>query len=410
MKTQQLAIMDMIRSLKRAAQIKVSRNFTDFLSDRIVQASTQPTLLAFCERLGALLDSDLGYISNETVAAFTKIVGGSNAVAVLDFIREYPRIIAMIVSLKTDEEYLVAVKQIEITSAVDKGTAIKARPAQVQIEVRCESPLAHGSDNKAGNATLFRRCQILSTTDQTLTLPFYAGNALRGQIRDLLADHFCTTLGLTPNMAIPPVELWFFHALYAGGALEEKSKQGRAISAKLGNNGALKVQGIHELRNMIPHLSTLGYAIGNRIISGRVNVFDLHPRCAEWGTGKVSASTLMEWTYLTRRDDHEGHSDSEHHGMIANTECLRTGTVMDGGLDISDHATEIEASAIGKALELLAKKGLIGAENRRGMGRVNMTIKGAPTSEAYCKYLEENKGTILKYLVEIGALKEQVEF
>jgi hypothetical protein len=403
------ATMDMVRAEKRASQMKVSRNFTDFLADRIVQAGTEPTLLAFVERLSSLLDCDSGYIGGDVTAALMRAINSPDVAAVLEWVREYPRIVAMVVSLKDDADYTAALEQIEVAPVADKGTALPGRAPQVGITITCESPLAHGADSKAGNATIFRRCQVLSTTGQVLSLPFYAGNAVRGQMRDLLADDFLRALGLTPRRDEPPCKLWFFHALYAGGALEENSAQAKAIAKKLGNNGAVKAEGIHELRDMIPHLSALGYALGNRIISGRLNVCDCRPRCAEWGSGETPVASLMEWTYLTRREDHEGHADDHHSGMIANTECLRAGTMLEGGLDIHDHATDIERSAIGRGLELLSDRGWLGAENRRGLGQVAISLEGAPAGDTYSEYLAANKDKILDYLETIGAINAQGE-
>lgn len=401
--------MDMVRAEKRASQINVSRNFTDFLSDRIVQAGTEPTLLAFTERLSGLLDCDSGYIGGDVVARMMAVVSGGDAAAVLEWVRQYPRIVAMVASLKEDTDYTAALEQIEVAPVADRGTALPGRAPQVGLSITCESPLAHGADTKAGNATIFRRCQVLSTTGQVLALPFYAGNAIRGQMRDLLADDFLRALGLTPRRDKPPCKLWFFHALYAGGALEENSAQAKAIAKKLGNNGAVKAEGIHELRDMIPHLSALGYALGNRIISGRLNVCDCRPRCAEWGSGETPVASLMEWTYLTRREDHEGHADDSHSGMIANSECLRAGTVLDGGLDIHDHATDVERSAIGRGLELLAERGWLGAENRRGLGQVSIALESAPGSDVYTACLADNKDKILDYLETIGAINARSE-
>jgi len=403
------AVTDMVRAEKRASQIKVSRNFTDFLADRIVQAGTEPTLLAFIERLSKLLDCDSGYIGGDITAALMRAINNTDANAVLEWVRQYPRIVAMVVSLKDDADYSGALKQIDVEPVKEKGTALPAREPEAKIAITCESPLAHGADTKAGNAMIFRRCQVLSTTGQVLSLPFYAGNAIRGQMRDLLADDFLSALGLTPRRDKPPCKLWFFHALYAGGALEENSAQAKAIAKKLGTSGAIKADGIHELRDMTPHLSALGYALGNRIISGRLNVCDCRPRSVEWGSGETPVASLMEWTYLTRREDHEGHSDDHHSGMIANTECLRAGTVLDGGLDIHDHATEIERSAIGRGLELLSDRGWLGAENRRGLGQVSISLEHAPSGDTYSEYIAANKDEIIKYLETIGAINAQCE-
>lgn len=396
--------MDVVRAERRASQIKVSRNFTDFLSDRIVQAGTESTLLAFFERLSVLLQCDIGYIGADMTKRMMNIISSDDASSVLGWIRQYPRVVAMVVSLRDDSDYVAALEQIEIPSIENKGVALLRKDPQIGVVITCESPLAHGADTKAGNATIFRRCQVLSDMGHTLELPFYAGNALRGQMRDLLADHFLKTIGLDTHKGNPLCNLWFFHALYAGGALEEKSKNTANIRKKLGNAGRLNIDAMSEFRNNIPMLSVLGAAISNRIISGKINVCDARPRCVEWGTGVIPVVSIMDWMYLTRRDDNEGHGDDDHHGMIANTECLRSGVVLDAGVDMSSNIHEIDRSCVGKGLELLKGHGYLGAENRRGLGSVRIELRGNPDGYLYEEYLVENKETILDYLKEIGAL------
>jgi hypothetical protein len=110
----------------------------------------------------------------------------------------------------------------------------------------------------------------------------------------------------------------------------------------------------------------------------------------------------MEWTFLTRREDHEDHE--EHHGMIATTECLRAGTSLLGGIDIDTHASDLEKSALGLGLALWQKRAMLGGENRRGLGRAVITIDGAPDPTMYHEWLAANKDNVLAYLTKIGAL------
>jgi hypothetical protein len=240
-----------------------------------------------------------------------------------------------------------------------------------------------------------------------LSLPVYAGNALRGQLRDLLADHLVLSLGLVPRRDTPPLNLWFFHTLYAGGVLEEQNHTLGLVNAELGRNGTLRTDGLRRFRQMLPALSLLGCAIGNRVLPGRICVGDLRPKCLEWGTGTTPAAELMEWTFLTRRDDHEGRGDDEdHHGMIATTECLKTGTELVGGIDIDTHADGIEESALLCALDLLSARGRLGAENRRGLGRVEFVARADEglCAQPYNEFLVANRTEILNYLDAIGAL------
>lgn len=401
------ATFDMMRAMKQASGIKVSRHFDGFFSDRIVHAVTEPTLLDAMERLAKGLNVSIEYIGGANTVAFMAAARADDAAAVLAWMRQHPRIAAMVAGLKNDEDYVDALNSIKIDSidSSDDSVVVMQPTYQVGITAELLAPLAHGADNKSGNATVFRRRQVITETGRVLELPFYAGNAIRGQIRDLLADHLLTHLGLIPRRDNPPVNIWFFHILYAGGVLEEQSKIMNAINKELGKSGSLRTDGLRRIRDMLPGLSLLGSAIGNRVIPGRVNVGDLRPACREWGNGAIPAAQLMEWSFLTRREDYEGRTDDDGHtGMIANTEVLKSGTKLIGGLDIDSHASEIERSALGLGLQLMAKRGMLGAENRRGLGKCLITLDGAPDPTLYNKWIAEHRAEIIAYLNDIGAL------
>jgi len=391
---------ELLRSIRTASQLKASRGITEVMADRIKVASTEPTLLAFAEKLAALMDCDMSYIGG---GVFTDFIKHANSPSVLRWIRDYPNVAAMLAAIKDDKERSETTASIEIEDSDNgDGVAVAAGGYDVTITATCLSPLAHGGDQKSGNSTIFRRQNVLAQNGAMLTLPFYGGNAVRGQLRDLIADHFLSALGLTPRRDNPPCALWFFHALYAGGALEENSAAEKALGQLLGKNGAVKAQGTTLLRDMVPPFSLLGTALGNRIIPGRISVGDLRPRCKQWGTGETDASEIMEWTFLTRREDHENHE--EHHGMIANTECLKSGTVLGGGIDVSGHATEIERSCLGLALDLLKERGRLGAQNRMGLGSVEIETAGQPDGKAYLNFLATRKNDMVGFLTELGAI------
>lgn len=393
--------MDMIRTISQASRIKIKRNYSDFLKDRIIQATSESTLSASIEKLIHLLDADTGEIWQPAFVSFIKTSKDSKAAIMLCWLREYPDIAAMIIMLKKDDYF----KTIESLSLPDKlikdGIALPSREPQIKIKILCLSPLTHGSDIKSGNATLFRRMGVLTTNGSILSLPFYAGNAFRGQMRDLLADDFLRSIGLIPRRDIPPVELWFFHALYAGGALQKDNSAQKQINKHLGKR-ILSPEGFHDFRDNLPALSLLGSALGNRILSGRVNFPDFRPSCKQWGNGDIDVAELFEWIFLTRREDHEEYN--ENSGMIANTECLRLGTTLLGGIDPEGHISELEMSALGRGLELLSNNGYIGAQNRSGQGSVSIEIENLPDSTMYINHLKNNQENIKNYLLEIGAI------
>lgn len=404
MKEKFYVVMNVVRFIANNAKIKINRSRSDFLADRIVQSCTEPTLLASIEKLSKLMDADLGELYTSSGIEFLKISGESESMEILQWLSQYPRIAALIASLPKAEQAKDVCDSIIIEKAIEKnGKALPQGEFDIKIKMATLSPLSHGSDTKAGNATLFRRMQVLSDTNSILNLPFYSGNAIRGEMRDILADHFLQALKIKNNRSNPKIALWFFHSLYAGGSLEEDSKAAKALGAQLGANGTIKAEGVYKFRDTLPALSMLGCALGNRILPGRVQFSDYRPECLEWGNGNIPASQLMEWTYLTRREDFEGHEDGENKSMIANSECLRPGVVLHGGIDIDNHISDIEKSALGCGLNLLMNKN-IGAESRRGFGKIKMEIENIPDEKPYLEYLEKNEKEILKYLADLNVL------
>lgn len=397
-----------IRAMSAASRIRHSRSYADFLSDRIQQAATEQNLLDFVERLAKLLDVDCGEISSSMISDIIASIKGHESPAILGWIRRHPKIVGLLAVLKREDfDHAMEDIRIDDQAALDNGKGAIAKDDaghDVAVTVQCLSPLAHGADSKAGNATLFRRMQVLTQSGSVLSLPFYSGNAFRGQMRDLLADDFLYRMGLGVRRDRPGIQLWFFHAIYSGGALCEAIGADRAIRNRMGGAGAVRAERIREFREMFPALSLLGCALGNRILPGRIQVSDLRPVCRQWGFGEEApdAESLYEWVFLTRREDYEAHE--EHSGMIATCECLKAGTSLVGGIDIWIHTDDIPKAALAHGLALMQRKGYIGSDSRRGIGRVIIEHDCPFSAEPYIDYIEANKARILEYMAEINAI------
>src|SRR3990167_8732998 len=106
MNTTLKAACDFIREAGLHSHLKASRGFADVLADRIVQAGTQATLLAFGERLCGLMGVTLAEVPQQAVAAFLPVCG--NGMAILAWLRQYPKVAAMLCVLNR-EDYLAAV-------------------------------------------------------------------------------------------------------------------------------------------------------------------------------------------------------------------------------------------------------------------------------------------------------------
>lgn len=413
MKLQPHAIRNLISSISSASNLKSSRSFMDLLADRIrLSASTESTMSGFINRLTNSLNATINDIHRGHLTEVLALCGDPEAErAVLAWLRTNANLAAMLAFVKR-EDCQAALDAIRIDPAGGEGgQAPPRKPYAVTIRATAETPISHGSDQKSGNSTLFRRIQVITETGALLELPYISGNAVRGQLRDIIADNFTRGLGLTPRRDKPPFALWFFHALYAGGALSEGGKEGKAVDGLLGVGGALKTEGLRTLRDTLPMISLLGCAMTNRIISGRIEVGDLRPVCHEWSNGGTQpVRDLITWTYLTRREDHEEHEKGDNKSMIATTECLRPGTLLEGGIDLSPHISEIEASCLGDALESWMQVGTIGAQNARGLGRIALTIEGAASGEAYREWLASHREQILDLLIRLGAIDDSFGF
>lgn len=408
MKTTPHNIRNLIASISSSSTLKAKRSFMDLLADRIRLAASETTMSGFISRLITTLNATLDDVHKRHLTDVLKECGDPEAErAVLAWLRQNANLAAMLAFTKREDcqDALDAIR-IEPVGA-DAGQAPPRAPYHISIKATAETPIAHGSDQKSGNATLFRRIQVITDAGAMLELPYISGNAVRGQLRDIVADNFTAGIGLQPRRDKPPYALWFYHSIYSGGALSEGGKETKAVDALLGVGGALKTEGLRTLRTTLPMVSLLGCALTNRIIPGRISVGDLRPVCHEWNNGGTQpVRDLMTWTYLTRREDHEEHEKGEHSGMIANTECLRPGTLLEGGIDLSPHISPIEASCLGDALESWRTRSAIGAQNARGLGRVAFDITGATPGDEYREWLAANKSQILDMLTKLGAIND----
>lgn len=71
--------MAMLAAIRAHSGMKSSRSFADFFADRIRQACTESSLLAFGERLQNLVECDSGNIPMPTVSEYIAACGSEDA-------------------------------------------------------------------------------------------------------------------------------------------------------------------------------------------------------------------------------------------------------------------------------------------------------------------------------------------
>jgi hypothetical protein len=408
--------LSVLGELVNNATLNVSRNRYDFYADRLRVATTESNLLAAVNRYSELLGCPV--LSEQATMNIMRASSAADAKAVYQWLREQPKVAIGMTKIKYDERAAVIDALVEAYEAqeVKEGIQKPRRPFDIGITALVTQALAHGDDAKAGNAQLFRRCDVRGG----LRLPFYSGNAIGGAMRDLLADHYLQALGIRLDKAEPAVNIWAFHLLYSGGIMADGAipkEFERVLTGAAA--GTMRSDGVRQLRNMIPFFSMMG-GIGKTPMEGYAYINDLRPQCIEWGTGDTSVNDLMSWRFIARRDDFEGRTskaqleagdsqaETANTSMLANTECLAEGVVLEGGIDVSDHMTEIEMSALARGLLLLQEHGYLGGKKHRGYGRVNIEYQTSITLDPkpYDDYLQAHKEVIINYLQVIGAFPQ----
>jgi hypothetical protein len=424
------SVLEMISVVMGASSANPKRSKYDYYADKLRQAASMNNLFEMYEKLCSLLEVSIDPIfryDSKIFNAFCLAANRPDSLSVLRWLKNNA-VLAIMTCLQRriwDEtlkdgkggyvdninEFVGIIEQFDIPDIKRFGNVKRMKDFDVNLTLTCLSPLAHGGEMKYGNATPFRRYAVMCEDGETmLELPAYSGNAYRGIMRDLLSDHFLETIGITPNKTRSPVAKWFFHVLYEGGALKGVDKENKKITEKLGKNGAIDPKGLQEFRLMVPHLSLLGCAVGNRMLEGKIYTNKLRPVCREWGfDSDISVDSLLSWEFLTRKTDEEEYD--EHTGMIANTEVLKTGTILKGGIDFNEYSSDLELSCLFHGISMLEKRGYLGAQNARGIGRSEFSFKIMNTDRfasinpsEYQFMLESSQTKILEYLTEIGAL------
>lgn len=385
-----------------------SSNKFELFEGRVRVAVSQSELLGACDAIATLLEAP-GPSDELMRGLATEVEQGQ---AILTWIRGHIKIACTVARQHYKEDFAELIKSLAWQSSVAViGDKVAGLPTpEIPIRITALAPLSHGADVKAGNNTLYRRMQIIAKNNGTLSLPYYAGNAFRGQMRDLLADHLLSTLGIGSVKLSP----WFHYAIYEGGSLSEVKSKGKPASGptketmkKIGEgaNSTLSTEKVNNFRDLLPLLSLFGCAIGNQMTEGRTDFLDYLPECPETGfSGKQPASQFTDWKFFTRRDDRAEGSEDDNNAMIVNVETLKPGVVLIGGIDVRPRIKEIELACLHLGILEMIKVGTIGGMSRQGWGKVLMVADVHLDADPYLDFLKTNKATIVEYLVEIGAI------
>ena len=385
-----------LAEIRKGGTIWGKNSWNDRFASMLTVAASEATFAEQVTRLSTLLGAPLHQLTPEQLA-------GLSDDRIVKAVRHNPQLIAAwACAVANDPSALEVVPDDlfeQLTTAPMPTFRLPMTP-HIPLKATVISPLSHGADVKAGNVTMFRRLHGY--------LPYISGNAVRGILRDLLANDWCERMGISGNPADPQLSPMFFYALFSGGALTD-DKETKRLEKTTGGGTVIKTDFAKSLRFLVPMLSLLGTAYGNRVFSGKVDVNFLLPECAEIGVeGAPSFYDLIGWEFLTRREKLEARAAGEHHGMITQTEVVKPGTEFRGGFNIHlNVANKEERGCLAHGINLLIERGYLGAQNARGLGQVKFEVENLPNPQPYLDHIEKRKAETMEFLKAIGALPEK---
>lgn len=261
-----------------------------------------------------------------------------------------------------------------------------------------QSPISHGSDEDFGMEQRLRTLEMTVREDGDIyheDIPVISGNSIRGQLRDLLAEDFLTSISDDDD----PLEIGdsLSNAFWSGGSLER-------------GNGAGKINRrmINDIREYIPTLSLLGTALADQLIEGKLNMGMMTPIAIETAayTGQESDHSVFEFvdeTFYTRQDDRVGgkQDDESTQQMRYVVQILTPGTRFDHWMAL-ESASEVERACLGRAFELFAQSPHIGGQKAVGHGLVSFDYDDElPDSAPYHDFIGNNRDEIRTFVEEL---------
>lgn len=291
-------------------------------------------------------------------------------------------------------------------------------PDRAHARIVLTSPLSHGGDGGGSNIQAMRReDRVDLLTGETRSIPFVAGGAVRGVLRDLVMYDYLQLLGLTSQQIRVPLA----HALLAGGAIEAGSGMGAADNEQRAT-----------VRRLCPPADLLGGMLDGQLMQGALLVGDALLVCHEtallvapaMGWSLEEARALAEQEALPRADSClvQRHAVRQHHGdlpgptqqMIMHVEGIAAGHTLAHTLALrSGKGTDMQRACVARMVRLARAHGKLGGKGQAGFGDVAWGSYG-PDFEDDSLYLDlfqcdEFRDEAYKWLINGFAEKPKPE-
>jgi len=246
-------------------------------------------------------------------------------------------------------------------------------PARAYARIVLTSPLSHGGDGGGSNIQAMRReDRVDLLTGETRPIPFVAGGAVRGVMRDLLVVDYLRQLGLTPQEIRPQLA----HALLAGGAIEAGSGMGATDNEQRAT-----------VRRLCPPVDLLGGMVDGQLMQGALFVGDALLVCREtavlvapamgWSVAEAQAraetlpraDACLVQRHAVRSHHHEVAGPSSQ--MIMHVEALAAGHTLAHSLALrTGVGTPVQRACVARMVALAAEHGKLGGKGQAGFGDV----------------------------------------
>lgn len=246
--------------------------------------------------------------------------------------------------------------------------------ARWDLEIAARAPIAHRGD-LAGTTALLRRMKIVQPDGTFELVPAISGNSLRGVLRRIGEELLREVLdydGLLP--------LHVAHLLRNGGSIVKSTAE------------PLTGRRLHEFRDLIPHVSVFGGAIGSSPISGCLRVGHVLPLIREATPAlryeyehplPSSFDVLCLESYSHADDtslglDTTAESPGPNPLMRFDIEAFAPGTRFESWVHL-DRGSALDHAFAADVLVEFTRRGWLGGRTASGHGQITAHIDPDPT-------------------------------
>jgi len=256
------------------------------------------------------------------------------------------------------------------------------------------APIHHGGDEKTGSTPLLRTITVYNPdTTRYYEIPYISGNTVQGRLRRLLMADWLALLGVDLTNAK------LYHTLFAGGTLEESEEESGYIDLELRR----------KIYHLLPPVALFGGTFGNQIISSRLIVGHMFPKCAELegilypkNAGLPPVRSLTAFSFITRRDELQLPRDENEQAVQMKVDylCFVPGTEFSHQFHICP-TTPLLESALGRAIELWKEVPFIGGRSAGGEGALEISYDPLPDSGLYLEFVTQNANAACELLATL---------